>query len=84
MEWDILKHFAIYTPVVPKEMELEEICFTSKAKTSVSLALCLEKSLQTGCQKILHTLFFWGKASIYEKKEEKKKPKPGFFILPCQ
>ena len=43
MEWDILNNFAIYAPILPREVELDEICYTLKGKNSVSLALYLER-----------------------------------------
>lgn len=43
MEWDILNNFTTYAPILPREMELDEICYTLKAKTSASLALYLER-----------------------------------------
>lgn len=66
MEWDILNNFTIYAPMLPMEMEIDEIFFTLRAKKKKMLLLfCTWKeNLQTGCQEILHSLFFWVKASM--------------------
>lgn len=77
MKWEILNNFTIYTPTLPREMELDEICYTLKARNPEPVLLCTWKeSIQAGCKETLHSLVFWEKASIHEKK------RTGFFYFP--
>lgn len=65
------------------EMEIDEIFFTLGAKKMLLLFCTWKESLQTGCQETVHSLFFWVKAYMWEKKEEKKTSKQTcFFYLP--